>query len=98
MSSKLISVEKQKGPFQMILRRVMRMVPDKDINDERLWRLVAFRLRADGEAATSEFIVRKIRDAVQCAYTGSFYEFLKDGAIDTVCKDLVDMSTPPGAA
>ena len=98
MSSKLIAFEKQIGPFQLILRRVMRMVPDKDINDERLWRLVAFRLRTDGEAATSEFIVRKIRDAVQCAYTGSFYEFLKDDTLDNACQNSVDLPTPHGAA
>ena len=98
MSSKVIAVEKRDGPFQIILRRVMRMVPDKDTNDERLWRLVAFRLKTDGEAATSEFIVRKIRDAVQCAYTGSFYEFLKDDTYDTACKESVKLSTPHGVA
>jgi hypothetical protein len=98
MPSKLIAVEKQKGPFQMILQRVMRMVPDKDKNDQRLWRLIAFRLKTDGEAATSEFLVRNIRNAIKCAYTGSFYEFLKDNIHGDACRHSINSPSPPGAA
>ena len=54
MSDKLISIEEQEGPFKMILQRVLRMVPDRDRNDKKLQRLIAFRLKIDGEAAISE--------------------------------------------
>ena len=54
------------------------MVPDRDKNDKKLQRLIAFRLRTDGEAATKVYLINKIRDSIQCGYTGSFYNFLKD--------------------
>ena len=78
MSDKLISLEEQSGPFQTVFRRIMRMVPDRDRNDKNLQRLLAFRLKLDGEAALSEYLVAKIRDAIKCAYTGSLYDFLRD--------------------
>jgi len=78
MVEKLISIEDRDGPMQKSLKRVMRMVPDKDKSDPNLKRMLAFRLQIDGEAAVSEFLIRKIRDMIQCAYTGSFYDFIKD--------------------
>ena len=50
MSDKLINLEEQDGPFQDVFQRVMRMVPDRDKNDKNLQRLLAFRLKLDGEA------------------------------------------------
>ena len=78
MSEKIIAIEKRKGPLTPIFEKVMQMVPDRDRQDEKLQRLIAFRLGVDGEAATREYLIGKIRDVIQCGYTGSFYDFIKD--------------------
>ena len=100
MSKKLITIEEQDGPFKTLLQRIMRMVPDRDKNDKNLQRLLAFRLRIDGEAALSEYLIRKIRETIKCAYTGSLYEFLKDDLIEKECKQVEEEPDPepPGAA
>ena len=101
MSDKLISLEEQDGPFQTVFRRIMRMVPDRDKNDKNLQRLLAFRLKIDGEAVLSEFLIRKIRETIKCAYTGSLYEFLKDDLIEKECRpdaEEAEDDEPPGAA
>ena len=101
MSDKLINLEEQDGPFQDVFQRVMRMVPDRDKNDKNLQRLLAFRLKLDGEAVLNEFLIRKIRETIKCAYTGSLYEFLKDDLIEKECRPEVDEAEdddPPGAA
>ena len=100
MSDKLITIEKQDGPYQAVFQRMMRMVPDRDKNDKNLQRLLAFRLRVDGEAALSEYLIRKIRETIKCAYTGSLYNFLKDDVIEKECRSEAEKpdSEPPGAA
>lgn len=102
MSDKIITIEEQDGPFQAVFQRIMRMVPDRDKNDTNLQRLLAFRLKIDGEAVLSEFLIRKIRETIKCAYTGSLYDFLKDDLIEKEClpeKDEEDGDDePPGAA
>ena len=104
MADKLITIEEQDGPFQNVFQRIMRMVPDRDKKDKNLQRLLAFRLKIDGEAAMSEFLIRKIRETIKCAYTGSLYECLKDDLIEEECrpkKDEVHVANdeePPGAA
>ena len=62
MADKIISIEEHEGPFQMVFQRVMRMVPERDQHDKQLQRLIAFRLRIDGEAAISEYLVKKIKE------------------------------------
>ena len=74
---KIISIESVAGPYQLMYKRIWRMVPDRDKDDLELKRLLAFRVRVDGEAATSEYLMRKIRDMIQCAYKGRLYDFLK---------------------
>jgi hypothetical protein len=100
MSKKLITIEEQEGPFKTVLQRIMRMVPDRDKNDKNLQRLLAFRLRIDGEAALSEYLIRKIRETIKCAYTGSLYAFLKDDLIEKECNQVEaePEPEPPGAA
>jgi hypothetical protein len=85
MGAKLIAIEESEGPLGQLLQRVLRTVPEKDKRDKKLKRLVAFRLRIDGEKATSEYLTRKTREAAQCAYTGSLYDFLKDDAQNKAC-------------
>ena len=100
MSDKLITIEEQGGPFQAVFQRIMRMVPDRDKDDKNLQRLLAFRLRVDGEAALSEYLIRKIRETIKCAYTGSLYYFLKDDLIEKECgtEEEEPAPEPPGAA
>jgi len=101
MPDKLIILEEQSGPFQAVFQRIMRMVPDRDKNDKNLQRLLAFRLKIDGEAVLNEFLIRKIRETIKCAYTGSLYEFLKDDLIEKECRpdaEEAEDDEPPGAA
>jgi len=73
---KVISIESVGGPYRGVLRDVMRMVPDRDKEDIDLKRMLAFRLRIDGEGATREFLMRKIRDMIQSTHKGRLYDFL----------------------
>ena len=100
MSKKLFSIEEQDGPYQHLFQRIMRMVPDRDKKDKNLQRLLAFRLRIDGEAALSEYLIRKIRETIKCGYTGKLYDFLKDDLIEKECvADEEEINPePPGAA
>lgn len=98
MPEKVIAIENRKGPHQLILRRVMRMVPDKDKTDKNLQRLLAFRLEVDGEAATIEYLMRKIRDVIHCAYTGSLYDFLKNDRLSRECSTPHTRPDPPEPA
>ena len=99
MTEKVISLERKEGHFQNIFQRIMQMVPDRDKTDPKLQRLLAFRLNIDGEAALGEYLVRKIREAIRCAYTGSLYDFLKDDLQEKECLgDINGNPEPPGAA
>ena len=99
MTDKIISIEDREGPFQIVFQRIMRMVPDRDKNDKKLQRLLAFRLETDGEAALSEYLIRKIKEIIKCAYTGSLYDFLKDDELEKECNVEEEEDTePPGAA
>ena len=100
MSDKLIVIEELEGPFQSVFQRIMRMVPDRDKKDKNLQRLLAFRLRIDGEAVLSEYLIRKIRETIDCAYTGRLYNYLKNDLIEKECRTIESHpdSEPPGAA
>ncbi len=95
---KIISIESAEGPYQLMYKRIWRMVPDRDKEDLELKRLLAFRVRVDGEAATSEYLMRKIRDMIQCAYKGRLYDFLKSDAIETGCQPSAPSTDPPEIA
>jgi hypothetical protein len=98
VTDKIISIDVLNGPHQMVLQRIWRMVPDRDKNDTDLKRLLAFRLRVDGEAATSEYLMRKIRDMIQCAFHGRLYDFLKDDAFSSQCTSSGSDPGPPDIA
>jgi hypothetical protein len=97
MADKIISIEEQTGAFQAIFQRVMRMVPDRDREDKRLQRLIAFRLKIDGEAAISEYLIKKIKAAIKCSFRGSLYDYLKDDLQEKTCVGDGSDSQPPGA-
>ena len=98
MTDKIISIEEQDGPFQMTFQRVMRMVPDRDKQDKKLQRLIAFRLKIDGEAAISEYLIKKIKEAIKCSFHGSLYDYLKDDLLEKTCIGEDVDEPPPGAA
>ncbi|MDX1707093.1 MAG: hypothetical protein R3274_00745 [Desulfobacterales bacterium] len=98
MTDKIISIEEQDGPFQMTFLRVMRMVPERDKQDKKLQRLIAFRLKIDGEAAISEYLIKKIKEAIKCSYRGSLYDYLKDDLLEKTCIGDDADESPPGAA
>jgi hypothetical protein len=98
MTDKIISIEEHEGPFQMAFQRVMRMVPDRDKHDKKLQRLIAFRLRIDGESLISQYLIKKIKQAIKCSYSGSLYDYLKDDIEAKECEDTNLDDTPPGAA
>ena len=78
MAAELISIEEMLGPDMRLLIRLMRLVPEKDKEDDCLRRLVAFRLIKDGEKRTQAFLLAKIRKMIQSAYTGGLYDFIQD--------------------
>ena len=98
MTDKIIAIEQQDGPFQNALQRIMRMVPDRDKQDKKLQRLIAFRLKIDGEAALSEYLIKKIKAAIKCSYSGSMYDYLKDDMAEKECEGPEAEDSPPGAA
>jgi hypothetical protein len=98
MTHKIIAIEQQEGPFQMAFQRVMRMVPDRDKEDKKLQRLIAFRLKIDGEAKISEYLLKKIKTAIKCSYDGSMYDYLKDDIIAKECEGPGAEEPPPGVA
>ena len=79
MNRKIITVESRRSPALFVLRRVMRMVPDRDKGDKRLQRLLVFRLQHDGEAATCEYLMRHIRRYIRRPEPCRFYDFLVQG-------------------
>jgi len=76
MNHKVIAIEGSRRIPRFVLQRVMRMVPDRDKNDRRLQRLLAFRLEHDGEAATCEYLMRHIRNYIRRPEPRRFYDFL----------------------
>ena len=98
MEDNLISIERGSGPNQAMLQRILRMVPDKDKNDSELVRMLAFRLRIDGEGATSEYLMRKIRNMIQCAYHGRLYDFIKNDEMERECQPGDAPPDPPEIA
>jgi len=98
MSDKVIAIEEENGPFQVIFKRTLRMVPERDKNDKKLQRLIAFRLKTDGEGPTNDYLVRKIREIIQCGYTGSLYDFLKDDLKEKECGFGERVPDPPEVA
>jgi hypothetical protein len=98
MNCRIISIETDTGPFKVIFLRVMQMVPDRDKNDTSLQRMIAFRLKNDGEEVTRQFLISKIRDMIQCAYNGRLYDFIKDDEKLKGCIGDPEITDPPEIA
>jgi hypothetical protein len=92
MTGTIIEIENMEGPFQVLLERVIRMVPGPDQKDDHLRRLLAFRIRIDGEGATQEYVIQKVRDFIRCGHKGRFYDFIKDDNESKTCLENDDVS------
>ena len=98
MTADIINIEDRDDALHAILERVMLLVPEKDKQDLNLQRIIAFRLKLDGEPETRAYLVKKIEEAIQCAYTGSLYEFLKDDFHEKACDAKTEKPDPPDVA
>ena len=100
MDDKIITVEGRHGMPHFVLQRVLRMVPDRDKDDQRLRRLLAFRLQHDGEAATCEYLMRHIRRYIRHPEPRRFYDFLVQTQVPRSNAPAGQESDPdpPGAA
>ncbi len=76
MNAEIINLETSQGPHLLVLRRIMRMVPERDKNDTQLKRLLAFRVMTDGESATKEFLMDQIRSMILSSYSGTLLNWL----------------------
>ncbi len=98
MTADIINIEDRDEALHAILDRVMLLVPEKDKQDLSLQRIIAFRLKLDGETETREYLVKKIEEIIQCAYTGSLYEFIKDDIQEKNCIAKKQNPDPPDVA
>jgi hypothetical protein len=97
MTEKIITLEDRDGPLQNELQRLLKIIPEKDKDDKSLQRLLAFRLKLDGEAKTRDYLIKKIEEVIQCNYTGSLYAFLKDDLKEKECHADSSAPEPPDA-
>ncbi len=98
MTADIINIEDRDEALHAILERVMLLVPEKDKQDLNLQRIIAFRLKLDGEPETRAYLVKKIEETIKCAYTGSLYEFLKDDIQEKECVSKQKRPEPPDVA
>jgi len=98
MTADIINIEDRDEALHAILERVMLLVPEKDKQDLNLQRIIAFRLKLDGEPETRAYLAKKIEETIQCAYTGSLYEFLKDDIQEKKCVSKKKEPDPPNIA
>ncbi|MFZ5571897.1 MAG: hypothetical protein ACOZF0_15970 [Thermodesulfobacteriota bacterium] len=82
----VIAIEGLMAPLQDAFKRLMELVPAKHREDIFLQRLIAVRLKIDGEEPTREYMIRKMEQAAQCGYTGSLFDFFKDDFEEAACE------------
>lgn len=87
MEEKVIRVEKQAMVDQQALHQLIRLVPPRHREDERLVRFLAFRLKVDGLEAAKAYLEGKVIEAERCTYRGLLYDFLKDDEASSTCRD-----------
>ena len=85
MPSNIIFPEGIEGPLHNPFIHLMDLIPEEQRTDKKLQRLIAFRLKLDGEDPTRAYILKKIEHATECRYTGDLYDFMKDDRIEISC-------------
>ena len=87
MEDNIIRVETQATVDPEALARLLRMVSERQRDDERLIRFLAFRLKIDGFSTTKKFLSRKLIEVERCRFRGYLYDFLKDDEERKTCRD-----------
>ena len=98
MTADIINIEDRDDALHAMLERVLLLIPEKDKQDLNLQRIIAFRLKLDGESVTRAYLINKIEEAIQCSYTGSLYEFLKNDVQEKICTTKNENPEPPDVA
>ncbi len=93
MDDNIIEIKSIADGSEKVIDELLKMPPDGQRDDERLQRLVAFRLNLDGEGPTREYLYRKMQHLSVCGYTGDLYDFLKDARQEETCG--LEMPGPP---
>ena len=93
MPSNIIFPEGIEGPHHDAFIKLMALLPEEQRSDIKLQRLIAFRLKLDGEDLARAYILNKIEHAEACQYEGNLYDFMKDDKIEASCG--LDGSDPP---
>ena len=88
MEDNIIRVETQAAVDQDALARLLLLVSERQRDDERLIRFLAFRLKIDGFRATKKFLSRKLIEVERCRFRGYLYDFLKDDEERKACRDV----------
>ena len=87
MTGKVLDLEtKLKGENKEAFDRLIGLVGLRDQKDEDLRKLVAFRLKLDGETAMRQYLLKKMNSARQCGFYGRFFDFIKDDQEEKRCE------------
>jgi len=85
MTSNVISIDRLDAAQQEAFNRLMAVIPVRQREEMNLKRLIAVRLKLDGEEATKHYLLEKIEHAVRCGYSGSLFDFVKDDQEEIIC-------------
>ena len=86
MTAKVILPEELQENLKEPFEGLMSLIPAEQRNDKKLKRLIAIRLKADGEYLTRDYIFRKISEARKCYYSGRIYDFFKNDQAEITCR------------
>ncbi len=79
MTGKVFNLESTlTGVNKKAFDRLVGLFGRSDGRDRDLQRLIAFRLKLDGEEVTRSYLLKKINLASECGYYGRFFDFIKD--------------------
>ena len=88
MTGKVLDLENQlEGVNKEAFDRLIGLLGQRDQKDEELRKLVAFRLKIDGEDSMRQYLLKKINLARQCRYSGRFFDFIKDDQEEKRCQN-----------
>ncbi len=88
MEDQIIRVETRATVEPDALARLLQLVSERQRDDERLIRFLAFRLKIDGFKTTQKFLSRKLIEVERCRFRGYLYDFLKDDEERKTCQDV----------
>lgn len=79
MTGKVFNLESTlTGGNKKAFDRLVGMFGRSDQKDHDLQKLIAFRLKLDGEEVTRTYLLKKMNLARECGFSGRFFDFIKD--------------------